>query len=97
MSMIRVRKAHDLGYDKACEIAETFAARLQEQFDADYYWEDDALKFSAKGVEGQILIAADDVEVQVSLGLLYRPLRSRIENRIVDQLDAILGNNSRSA
>ena len=97
MSLIRIHKAHELGYDKACEIAEKFAASLREQFHADYYWEDDALKFSAKGVEGQILIAADDVEVQVSLGLLYRPLRSRIENKIVDQLDAILGNNSRSA
>ncbi|MGD2055317.1 MAG: polyhydroxyalkanoic acid system family protein [Gammaproteobacteria bacterium] len=97
MSMIRVRKSHQLGYHKACEVAEKFAARLQQQFDADYYWEDDALKFSAKGVEGQILIAADDVEVQVSLGLLYRPLRSRIEHKIVDQLDAILGNTSRSA
>jgi putative polyhydroxyalkanoate system protein len=95
--MIRVRKEHELGYDKACEIAEKFAAKLQQQFHADYYWEDDALKFSAKGIKGQIVIAANDVEVQVSLGLLYRPLRAKIENKIVDQLDAILGTDSRSA
>jgi putative polyhydroxyalkanoate system protein len=97
MSVIRICKSHALGYDKACDVAEKFAANLQQQFHADYYWEDDDLKFTAKGIKGQIHIAADDVEVQVSLGLLYRPLRAKIENKIVSQLDAILGNNSSTA
>lgn len=91
MSVIRIRKEHALGYDAACETAEKFADKLMQQFNADYHWDEDDLKFSAKGVKGQIHIGDEDVEIEVNLGLMYRPFKAKIENSILAELDDALG------
>ena len=90
MSLIRVRRKHTLGYDRACETAEEFAEKLQAQYNADYHWDEDDLRFSAKGLNGNIHIEDDSVEIQVKLGLMYRPFRTKIEKTIASELDDIL-------
>ncbi|MGB5541257.1 MAG: polyhydroxyalkanoic acid system family protein [Gammaproteobacteria bacterium] len=90
MSVIRVCRKHSLGYDRACETAEEFVEKLQAEFNADYHWDEDDLRFSAKGLKGNIHIEDDSVEIRVDIGLMYRPFKAKIEKTIASELDDIL-------
>jgi len=90
MSQIQIRKRHGLDQARARVTAEKLAATLASEYRADYHWQDDELKFSSPGVEGELHVGEDEVEINVRLGMLLRPLRGKIENGILSRLDAIL-------
>ena len=90
MSQIQIRKRHGLNHAQVRAIAEKIAASLAAEYHADYYWQDDELKFRSPGFEGQLHVGKDDVEIRVRLGMLLRPLRGKIESGIRARLDAIL-------
>lgn len=90
MSVIDVHRAHTLDKDHARDAAEALARDLSSQFDLNYQWEGDHLKFKRSGVKGHLNITGDDLHVHLELGLLLRPFKSKIENEIHSQLDQIL-------
>ena len=90
MSVIDVHRAHTLDKDHAREAAEALARDLSSQFDLNYQWEGDHLKFKRSGVKGHLNITGDDLHVHLELGMLLRPFKSRIEQEIHSQLDQIL-------
>lgn len=90
MSVIDVHRAHTLDKDHAREAAEALAQDLSSQFDLNYQWEGDHLKFKRSGVKGQLDITDDDLHVHLELGLLLRPFKSKIESEIHNQLDQVL-------
>ena len=90
MSVIDVHRAHTLDKDHAREAAEALAQDLSSQFDLNYQWEGDHLKFKRSGVKGQLNITDDDLHVHLELGLLLRPFKSKIESEIHNQLDLVI-------
>ena len=90
MSVIDVHRAHTLDKDHARDAAEALARDLSSQFDLNYQWEGDHLKFKRSGVKGHLNITGDDLHVHLELGLLLRPFKAKIENEIHSQLDKIL-------
>lgn len=90
MSAIDVHRAHTLDKDHAREAAEALARDLSSQFDLDYQWEGDHLKFKRSGAKGHLNITNDDLHVHLELGMLLRPFKSKIEQEIHRQLDQIL-------
>ncbi len=90
MSAIDVHRAHTLDKDHAREAAEALARDLSSQFDLDYQWEGDHLKFKRSGAKGHLNITGDDLHVHLELGMLLRPFKSKIEQEIHRQLDQIL-------
>ncbi|SOB77831.1 putative polyhydroxyalkanoic acid system protein [Marinobacter sp. LV10R510-11A] len=90
MSVIDVHRAHTLDKDHARDAAEALARDLSSQFDLNYQWEGDHLKFKRSGVKGHLNITGDDLHVHLELGLLLRPFKAKIENEIHSQLDQIL-------
>ena len=90
MSVIDVHRAHTLDKVHAREAAEALARDLSIQFDLNYQWEGDHLKFKRSGVKGHLNITGDDLHVHLELGMLLRPFKSRIEQEIHSQLDQIL-------
>jgi putative polyhydroxyalkanoate system protein len=95
MSVIHITKRHKLGYTRARTKAEDLVSRLKSDFDADYRWEKEDLRFSSRGVEGRIHIGEHEVDVRIRLGILLRPMKSRIENAIEARLEEILGEGSK--
>jgi len=67
--------------------AEELADTLQEKLGAEYFWEDDTLHFSRKHAEGYIQVGDDVVDVEVTLGLVLRPMKGVLENLVLDYLD----------
>jgi putative polyhydroxyalkanoate system protein len=97
MSLIHIRKKHALGRDKARQTAEHLARSLASEYNAKYQWHNDDLKLTAKGVEGLLHVEKDIVEIKVHLGMLLRPLKGKIESRIMAKLDDIIDADSTSA
>ncbi len=90
MSVIDIHRAHSLDKAHAREAAETLAKDLSRQFDVNYQWEGDLLKFKRSGVKGQLDIAETDLHIRLELGMMLRPFKSRIEQEIHSQLDQII-------
>ena len=90
MSVIDIHRAHSLDKEHAREAAETLAKDLSKQFDVNYQWEGDLLKFKRSGVKGQLDISENDLHIRLELGLMLRPFKSRIEQEIYSQLDQII-------
>lgn len=90
MSVIDIHRAHTLDKEYAREAAETLAKDLSTQFDVNYQWEGDLLRFKRSGVKGQLDIAENDLHIRLELGLMLRPFKSRIEQEIHSQLDQII-------
>lgn len=91
MSTIDVHRPHSLDHDHAREAAETLARDLSRQFDVDYEWEGDVMRFKRSGVKGHLDVLPDSLHVRLELGLMLRPFKSRIEKEIHSQLDQLTG------
>ena len=90
MSQIQIRRRHGLDHAHARATAEQLAAALASEYHVDYQWQDDELLFRSPGIEGQLHVGRDAVEINVRLGTMLRPLRGKIESSIRTRLDAIL-------
>lgn len=91
MSTIDVRRRHNLDHDHAREAAETLARDLSSQFDVNYQWDGDVMRFKRSGVKGHLDVAPESLHVHLELGLMLRPFKSRIEQEINSQLDQLTG------
>lgn len=90
MSKISVTRHHNLDPQHARETAESLARDLSDRFDVRYEWQGGTLHFSRSGVTGQLSVTPSTIDVELSLGLLLRPLRSRIEQEIHRHLDNLI-------
>lgn len=95
MASIVVRRHHDLGIAKAKKLAQSIARKLKNDFGGSYEWRGDVLRFKRTGASGALVVSDDSVRVDVDLGLLLRPLRSRIEREINAFLDEHLAESER--
>ena len=90
MATIHVRKKHKLGHAQARKTAEKLAKKLAAEYNAKYAWKGDDLEFKSTGVNGQLHIKDDEVAIDVNLGMMMRPFKSKIEQGLRAELDAIL-------
>jgi putative polyhydroxyalkanoate system protein len=97
MSQIEIKKQHSLGKAGARKTAQKIADSLSNEYNARCKWSGDDLSFSATGVKGKLHVSESDVAINVDLGLMLRPLKSKIESSIVAQLDDILGDENNKA
>jgi putative polyhydroxyalkanoate system protein len=91
VSQIVVRRQHRLDAVEVRRLAEAIARRVQRQYGGHFGWDGDRLSFSRVGASGHVAVGKRAVEVLVDIGLLLRPLRSRIEREIHGVLDEHLG------
>jgi putative polyhydroxyalkanoate system protein len=91
MSVIDIHRAHSLDKAHARDAAETLAQDLSRQFDVNYEWEGDRLRFKRSGVKGKLDVSEQELHVYLELGMMLRPFKSRIEQEIHSQLDQITG------
>jgi putative polyhydroxyalkanoate system protein len=91
MATIDVTRSHSLGKDKARDAAEGIAKRLQSKLDVKYRWDGDDLKFERTGAKGRIHVSDASVRVEVDLGLMLRPMKGKVEQKVHEYLDDALG------
>jgi putative polyhydroxyalkanoate system protein len=91
MAAILIRRSHQLGHDEARGLLTGLAESLERDLDAKWQWEGDELRFERSGAAGRVQLTDDEVSVEVTLGLLLRPLRGTIIAQINERLDEVLG------
>ncbi|NBC49298.1 MAG: polyhydroxyalkanoic acid synthase [Gammaproteobacteria bacterium] len=90
MSKIHVARAHHLGLDAARAEVERIAARVRDEYGAEYQWEGDVLHFKRAGISGAIAVADDSMDLTIRLGLLLTPMKPQIEERLTRKIDEAL-------
>ncbi|MBS3803458.1 MAG: polyhydroxyalkanoic acid system family protein [Oleiphilaceae bacterium] len=86
MSTIDVRQPHSLDHDHARHAAELLAQDLAKEFDVDYKWDGDVIRFKRSGAKGYMDVTEQTLHVHLELGLMLRPFKSRIEDEIKNKL-----------
>jgi putative polyhydroxyalkanoate system protein len=97
MSEIRIRRAHSRPIDEARKAAEKMAKQLRKDFDLDYAWDGQVLRFERSGVDGELHVTAREVRLEAKLGFLLAFLKPRIEAEVEEQLDKHLGKGADAA
>ena len=91
MSKIKIERAHDFGADAAKEKVTAIEGKLQERYGVTLNWRGYDADVKGTGVSGAIAIAADNVTLELKLGLLLRPLAGKIQSGIEGALEKALG------
>ncbi len=87
MAHIDQKRSHSMGKEAARQVAEQIAEDIGEKIGASYLWDGDRLRFERTGAKGSIEVSEEEVRVQVELGFMLRPLRSKIESKVRDYLE----------
>jgi len=87
MATIHITKSHQLDQETVRDNVQELADMLVEKLSAEYQWEKDRLIFKRSGAHGFVRIGNQELEVEVKLGMLLRPLKGTIEKTITDYLD----------
>jgi putative polyhydroxyalkanoate system protein len=94
MADIRIHRAHQLGLERARQIAWDWAEQVEAKFQMEctvYEGETtDTVEFTRSGVKGELTVAADHFELEAKLGFLVGAFRKTIEAEIEKELDALL-------
>jgi putative polyhydroxyalkanoate system protein len=96
MSDILIRRTHGLTPKKARLAAERVAAQLGDEFDLNYEWDGDVLRFKRAGVSGDLTLHRHELEIRARLGFLLLALKPRIEREIHRFCDENFGRETRS-
>jgi len=87
---MRIRRSHQLGIEEARSRADEIAEHLARQFSLTSRWQGDHLIVNGNGVNGQLLVAEESIELEVRLGfalkLMEGPIRSAIETTMDEHL-----------
>lgn len=84
MADIRVERRHTIGKEAAMAAALRVAERMQEKAQVQYRVNGDVIEFERSGAKGHIAVTGDTITAEVTLGLLLKPMRGFIEQKIDD-------------
>jgi putative polyhydroxyalkanoate system protein len=86
---IKMIKYHHLSVADAKQLVQQVADDLGEEYDLQSRWHGDTLRFHRAGVEGEMRVNASEIELEVTLGFLLKPLKARFVQAIEHRFDRI--------
>jgi putative polyhydroxyalkanoate system protein len=90
MADIKMIKYHELPMVKAKALVQKAADDLGEEYDLTSEWHGDTLRFHRAGVEGQMKVTASEIHLDVTLGFLLKPFKSKFVEHIEHNFDRLL-------
>ena len=74
--------------DKLRDQLDDLAEQLGQELQLNCEWQtEDCLEFSRSGANGQINIGDDEIELTISLGMIMKLFRDKIEREILEFID----------
>lgn len=80
-----------MGKDEARRRVDDIAGTLGNQYNLSSNWNGDCLAFKGSGVDGQIAVTDESIDVDVKLGFALMMLEGTIKTSIEDAMDKHLG------
>ncbi|MEO3713130.1 polyhydroxyalkanoic acid system family protein [Roseateles flavus] len=94
MADIHIHRDHQLGLEKAREVAWAWAEQVEQKFDMECTVIEgdtsDTVEFERSGVKGQLIVTGDHFELEAKLGFLLGAFKSTIEAEVQKELDTLL-------
>lgn len=87
MATIHITKQHHLDKEQVKKEVQKLAEKLSEELSVETNWEKDRLTFKRTGASGHINLGEDEVDVEIKLSMVLKPLKGKIEQTVQDYLD----------
>lgn len=87
MSVIHKTRSHSLSLDVARESAEEIARELSAKYGIRYEWVGSSIHFKGAGAKGWLSVHHAQMEIEIELSLLLRPVKRAIEGAVERYLD----------
>ena len=91
MSSIHIKHRHNLKRSETRDRVERVAKYLKAKYRVNYTWNGDQLSSKHKGAFAHVFIDDGLIELKIQLGLLFSPLKGRIERAIRKNLESVIG------
>lgn len=92
MADIRIRVEHGLARETAQRAAATVLAKMAEKMGVQAAWNGDEATLSGTGVKnGSVVVDDQHITVDVTLGLMAKPMKGFVEEKIRQGLNKALG------
>ena len=83
MSTIHAEHKHTLSKEEARKRAEEYVGMIADKVHADIKWAGDTASFKGTGFSGTAKLADNLIVLDIDLSFLLRPLKGKIEERMV--------------
>jgi putative polyhydroxyalkanoate system protein len=88
MSTIEIKKTFTMPRDQLREQLDDLAGQLGQELQLNCEWlSDDCMDFRRSGLNGQINIGDEEIEMTITLGMLMEFFRGKIESEILAFID----------
>lgn len=89
MPDIKMIKYHHLPIAEAKQLVQKVADDLGEEYDLQSEWHGNTLRFERSGVQGEMRVAASEIDLEVTLGFLLKPFKAKFVQAIEHRFDRI--------
>jgi putative polyhydroxyalkanoate system protein len=86
---IKMIKYHHLPIADAKQLVQKVADDLGEEYDLQSQWHGNTLRFERSGVQGEMRVAASEIDLEVTLGFLLKPFKAKFVQAIEHRFDRI--------
>jgi putative polyhydroxyalkanoate system protein len=97
MADIKMIKYHSLPMAKARDLVQKAADDLGAEYDLKSEWRGDTLRFHRSGVEGHMKVTDSEIHLDVTLGFLLKPFKSKFVEHIEHNFDRLLAGAAKGA
>lgn len=91
MSDIHIKHHHSLKRNETRERVDQIARHLKRKYRVNYAWHGDQLRSRHKGSSVSVFLGEGCIELKIKLGLLFTPMKGRIERAIRKNLHSVIG------
>jgi putative polyhydroxyalkanoate system protein len=95
MPELKIERTHSLGLAKAREIAERWREQAEGEWgmacESERGETEDVMRMARSGVSGSLTVSASRFDLQLKLGFLLGAYADKIEQKIRQNLDELLG------
>ena len=82
MAKISLTHPHDRDPADVKQQVDELAQKLKANYGVSCHWEGETLCFERSGLSGQLEVQPQQVAVDVKLGMLYSPMKGKIESEL---------------
>lgn len=89
MSTINVQRQLNLSQDEVKKLAEKVGKKLEKDYGVSFSWKECDATIKGPGVSGACQAGEGEISIQLKLGFLAMPFKSRIEDEVHRYLDKL--------
>lgn len=89
MANVHIVQEHTLTPKKAREAAEKVAIKLADEFELEYAWDGDVLRFERSGVSGTLTLTRHKAEMLIKLNFLFGAFAPMIQSKASEKMKKV--------